>query len=216
LTRACATAWETWCDRLQQPSATEVDARRFLEQILETANEAICTTARRIAGDAFERHIPMGTTAVLALLIGDRLHLASLGDSRAWLVGPAGAAQLTGDQNLRQEWLQSWQAREPLELLSDGSVLTGYLGHFDAQGQPSLPPVAQRSLSLLPGETLILATDGLGDYAAETPSELAQLLQATCTLPDLNAAARKLVDAANAGGGGDNVTVVLARQETTT
>jgi len=214
LIQTCAQLWESWCDRLQQPSATEIEARNFLDHTLDAANRAICAAARRMAGGTLDRHIPMGTTAVLALIIGDRLHLATLGDSRAWLVGPDGAALLTGDQNLRQEWLKSWQTRQPLDLLSDGTVLTGYLGHFDDDGSPSMLPVAHRSVSLLPGETLVLSSDGLPDYAADTPRDMAILIEAAVQGSDLHAAARALVDAANAGGGGDNVTVVLARQET--
>ena len=158
----------------------------------------------------------MGTTAVLALIIGDRLHIAHLGDSRAWLIGPDGAAQLTGDQNLRQDWLRSWQVRDPLDLVADGNVLTGFLGHFNEQGQPEMLPISHRSLSLLPGETLAVSTDGFSDYAADSPRELAELLEQAAHTADLPSAARALVNAANAGGGGDNVTVVLAKQETTT
>jgi protein phosphatase len=166
-----------------------------------------------MVGGDLDRHIPMGTTAVLALVIGDRLHLASIGDTRAWLVGPDGAALMTGDQNLRHEWLRSWQTRQPLDLLSDGTILTGYLGHFDDDGTPSLLPAAHRSISLLPGETLVLASDGLPDYAAEHPWGVAQLVEDALLEADLHRSARRLVDAANMGGGGDNVTVVLARLE---
>lgn len=211
LIQTCAQLWESWCDRLLQPNATEVEARSFLDQTLEAANRAICAASRRLVGGDLDRHIPMGTTTLLALIIGDRLHLASLGDSRAWLVGPDGAALLTGDQNLRLEWLRSWQTRQPLDLHSDGNVITGYLGHFDEAGSPSMVPVAHRSLSLLPQDTLVLATDGLSDYAAAAPAELARLLEAAAEQDDLDEAARSLVLAANRGGGGDNVTVVLAR-----
>mgnify|MGYP000226697092 CR=1 FL=1 len=211
LMHSCARSWEAWCDRLQDPHATELEAREFLDATLDAANRTICTAARRAADGDLERHIPMGTTAVLALVMGDRLHLASMGDSRAWLSTALGTAQLTGDQNLRLEWLRSWQTQEPDDLSGEGGVLTGYLGHFDRDGLPELLPVAHRALSLLPGETIVLGTDGFSDYAAQGPADLAPLLDAAAASGDLTEAARGLVNAANRGGGGDNVTVMLAR-----
>ena len=211
LMNTCARSWEAWCDRLQDPQITEVEARSFLENTLDTANRAICSAARRAANGDLERHIPMGTTAVLALVLGDRLHLATMGDSRAWLITAQGAAQLSGDQNLRMEWLRSWQTDEPNDLSGDGNVLTGFLGHFDPDGLPELLPVAHRALSLLPGETIVLGTDGFSDYAARGPSELAVMLDDAASQDDLFETARQLVMGANRGGGGDNVTILVAR-----
>ena len=68
-----------------------------------------------MAGGDLTRHIPMGTTAVVAIVRGDRVHIVSLGDSRAYLVGATGAALLTADQNLRGEWLRSWQNNQPFD-----------------------------------------------------------------------------------------------------
>jgi len=211
LMHSCARTWEAWCDRLQDPHATEVEAREFLEATLNTANRNICKSARRAADGDLERQIPMGTTAVLALVMGDRLHLASMGDSRAWLVTTLGTAQLTGDQNLRLEWLRSWQTQRPEDPIGDGGVLTGYLGHFDPAGLPELLPVAHRALSLLPGETIVLGTDGFSDYAARGTADLAAVVDSAAEMTDLTEAARALVHAANKGGGGDNTTVLLAR-----
>ena len=92
-------------------------------------------------------------------------------------------------------------------------MLVGYLGHFNMAGEAEpLEPTLAR-VRLLPGEHLLLCSDGLNDYAADSHAELHGLLAAAVREDDLTAAARKLVGEANLGGGGDNVTVLIARQD---
>ena len=118
---------------------------------------------------------------------------------------------LTADQNLRGEWLRSWQNNQPFDLLNEGYALVGYAGHFDEEGQPSPVPALHRKLTMLPGESLVLCSDGLTDYASSNHAEMARLIEAAVIDPDLGVACRSLVEKANAGGGGDNVTVLIAR-----
>ena len=134
------------------------------------------------------------------------MHLAALGDSRAYLVGSYGAAQLTADQNLRCEWLRSWQNNQPFDLMNEGYALVGYAGHFDEEGLPAPVPALHRRLTMLPGESLVLCSDGLNDYATTNPAEMARFLEEATAQPDLGAACRGLVEKANAGGGGQQPT----------
>ncbi len=185
--------------------------RGFLEGALGAANHAICEGSMRLARGDLTRHIPMGTTAVVAVLIGNTCHLASLGDSRAYLVTSAGAALLTGDQNVRSEWLDSWRRGSPTDLLGDGHALVSYAGHFSETGE-SLPCKPEhRTFKVLPGEALILCSDGFTDYASDDPAETALFLEQAARAPDAGKAVRDLVDRANARGGGDNITIVMAR-----
>ncbi len=204
-----AMEWEKHQDALR--TGEEEEIHRFLDEALLLANQAVCEGSLRAAGGDLGRHIPMGTTAVVVVVRGDRAHIASLGDSRAYLVGSLGACLLTGDQNLRGEWLQSWQEDNPTDMLGDGYALVGYCGHFNEEGSPEPTPAAHRTVTILPGEVLILCSDGLTDYAAGSHAELGALLEEAARMSEPSQAARWLTDRANAGGGGDNISVVVAR-----
>lgn len=209
LVRVMVALWEQNQDRLITASTDEV--RSFLEHAFATANQAICNASLRMAGGDLGQHIPMGTTALVGLVQGATVHIATLGDSRVFLATSGGAALLTGDQNLRGEWLQGWQRGRPGELVGDGHALTGYSGHFNEnlQAEPVTP--VQRTVTLLPGETLLLCSDGFTDYAADTNAGIARLVEEAVMAPDLGEACRGLVAHANRRGGGDNITVLMAR-----
>ncbi len=209
LVQEMARQWDQSVDHLL--AADEAMIHRFLDEALAHANRSICEAAVRAAGGDLGRNIPMGTTALVVVVRGDRALMAWLGDSRIYLVGSFGAAQLSADQNLRGEWLRSWQTNTPVELGSDGYALVGYCGHFDDEGHPRAIAAGHRSLTLLPGELLVLCSDGVTDYAADDAGEMAVILEEIARKPDLGMACRALVDQANEGGGGDNITVVLAR-----
>jgi len=209
LVQAVVSKWEQEHEDLVTADDTAV--REFLVSALAEGNTAVCEAALQLAGGDLSRHIPMGTTVLVAVCRGAEIVLAQLGDSRAYLVSSAGAAQITSDQNLLDEWLTSWQDGHPIDLISDGHALVGYVGHFDERGRPDPVTPAIHDIRLLPGETLLLTTDGLTDYATDSPAELASMIEEAAAMPDLGSACRRLVDHANAGGGGDNITLILAR-----
>lgn len=209
LVRVVVALWEQHHERLR--NASTEDLRGFVDSALAMANQAICNASVRMAGGDLGQHIPMGTTALLGLVQGATVQLGALGDSRAYLVTSNGAALLTGDQNLRGEWLCSWQRGRPVELSGDGNALTGYCGHFNERLVAEPVPPVQRTITMLPGETLLLCSDGFTDYAADTNAEIHELVEEAAAMEDLGEACRFLTAQANARGGGDNITVLMVR-----
>lgn len=184
---------------------------------LARANRQILTEAARLVGGKLRDTAPMGATVVLAVTSGNRVHLASLGDSRAWLASQGGTSLLTSDQNLQAQLLASALGGLDPDWADERHALTGYCGHLGDDYRPSLPPVFTRTFTIMPGEWVILSTDGFSDFAHEGDAGLGALIAATIqpvrpsTRPaalGAMAVARQLVQAANEGGGGDNVTVL--------
>jgi protein phosphatase len=210
LVQAVAGLWEERAEGLASADDDRIFA--FLEEALARANTAVCEAAWKLAGGDLRRHVPMGTTAILTLLRNGVAYMSALGDSRAYLVSAGGSALLTGDGNLYGDWLRTLQAGQPMDLEHEGSALTAYVGHFDEHDRAFAILPQQRAVALLPGEHLLLCTDGLTDYAAQGGGELAALVEDTlAAAPGASQACRELVAHANAGGGGDNISMLLVR-----
>jgi len=203
-----ASAWEQWLPRLAQQRPE--DAREFLDRTLRMANQAVCEASLRLAGGRLEGRVPMGTTSVVAVAQGNRVSIAWLGDSRAYLVGPYGASALTADANQAAERMVDCHHGVAPSFDATGFALVRYIGHFDELGRAEPLPALHTSLTVLPGERLVLCSDGITDYIAENPARAASVLGANANAGDPDECARGLVDLANRGGGGDNATCIVA------
>ncbi len=146
----------------------------------------------------------MATTVAAVLVDGAIANLAHVGDSRIYLVHGATLSQLTSDHSWVNEQIQSGiisaeQARShPLR-----NVVTRALG-----GRADLQ-VDMQSREMEPGDILLLCSDGLTNMLPD--EEIERLVSEAGG--DVKRAARDLVDAANARGGEDNITVLLIRFE---
>ena len=145
----------------------------------------------------------MGTTLVAILAAPERVALAHVGDSRAYLVRGSRIRQLTDDHSLvgelvRRRQISEADAREH----PHRHVLTRALG---------VAPTTQPDLAELtpaPGDTFVLCSDGLTTHLRD--SEILDLARQDV---DLQKTCDNLVACANQRGGVDNATVVLVRFE---
>ncbi|HEX4930537.1 MAG TPA: Stp1/IreP family PP2C-type Ser/Thr phosphatase [Gaiellaceae bacterium] len=144
----------------------------------------------------------MGTTMTVALVDGDTIAFGHVGDSRAYRVRNEELEQLTDDHSLVGELVRSGRlSPEEAESHPQRSVITRALGT-----EPDVD-VDTFTIEAEPGDIYLICSDGLTDMVS--PRDVQALLVANAG--DLDAAAQALVDAANAGGGEDNITVVLFR-----
>ena len=175
------------------------DPTIFAAALREAAEEA----NRRIHACAADHpeYRGMGTTATVAALLGDTLYLAQVGDSRAYIVREGRALQITKDQSLLQRLVEAGEMTpEEAERSDRRNIILQALGP-EAQVLIDLTHQTVRR-----GDVLLLCSDGLsGLVKGEEIARIAADAPGMCALCD------RLVEAANEGGGPDNITVVAAR-----
>jgi serine/threonine protein phosphatase PrpC len=194
----------------------EIREVETVDRILERANE-------RIIDYINERHTPftgsahevMGTTGLVALYHRGIITLGAVGDSRAYLQRGPGLEQLTIDHNL---WtlsiLEGLPADEALSM-PRGDALARCLGTFvmnDEMLEPVPSGIDIYQIPVASGDTLLLTTDGLVDFAGgNVISSEENILATLLAEPDPALACLELILLANRGGGGDNIGLGVAR-----
>lgn len=172
------------------------------EAMEELMNRSICNANDEVFARSEEEGQVMGTTAVCAVVRGTKLHLAHVGDSRAYLLREGELSQLTHDHSMVQELVdQGVIAPEEAVHHPEKNVITRAIG---VEGWLQADYATH---DLRGGDLLLLCTDGLTNMV-ET-ERLAQLLQET----DFYDLASVLVSEALVAGGGDNITVLLMQME---
>ena len=179
----------------------ETDLTRLLEHAVERANQVLLGYARKHPKQAGD----LGSTLTLAVVEGERLTVAHVGDSRAYLWRNGKLRQLTEDHSvpgalLKQGRITPEEAHEH----PHRHILYRCLGL-----KPKVEAEIYPSLNIQPDDMLLLCSDGLWDmvYPVE---HLAAFLSSEAGPQSI---CRHLVDAANQAGGEDNISVVLARVE---
>ncbi len=185
----------------------ELDGRIFQDNAaaVTALSDAVVAANERVSQLAIENpdYRGMGTTLTAALVEGRRLHVAHVGDSRAYLLRDGHFSQLTDDHTLVQHLVDEGQiTREEAARHPQRSVITRAIGVSEEVEVDSM------SLELQPGDQVLLCSDGLSGVVED--DEIAgTLLQ----VEEIDAAADALVGLANDAGGPDNITVLLLRYE---
>lgn len=173
--------------------------------LAERLRHAVACANREIftAAEAKPELSGMGTTFVGLLFGGERLALAHVGDSRAYLLRQGRLRGLTDDHSIVAELLRRHEISvADARLHPHRHVLTRALG-VRPRVEPDLAEMTPQ-----PDDVFVLCSDGLTTHVSD-----AEIMQRVSDESDLEAAAAGLVDAANRAGGVDNTTVLLVRYE---
>ncbi|HVN56217.1 MAG TPA: protein phosphatase 2C domain-containing protein [Anaerolineaceae bacterium] len=165
--------------------------------------QEILQTGVREAQQAVLRLAPRGgTTLTAAFILGDQLTIAHVGDSRAYFIFPDGRMQaVTRDHSLVRRLMELGQITEKEAAVHpQRNVLYRAIG----QGEPFDPDV-NTYLMPHPGY-LMLCSDGLWGVISEM-----DMFSIITGAENPSKACHNLVEAANAAGGPDNISVILAQ-----
>ena len=177
--------------------------------------EAIIATSQAVREEALKdlSKRGMGATCACAWILGDRLFIASVGDSRVYLIRGERIRQLTVDHT----WIQEAVDKGLLTLEeATGHPNQHVIRRFLGSETPPMPDMrlffdpldsdeeakSRQGMRLEPGDCLLLCSDGLTDLVADWEI-LARVKQL-----QIEEALNGLVDLANGRGGHDNITII--------
>lgn len=139
----------------------------------------------------------MGTTVVAAVIVEDTVHIAHIGDSRAYVVSANAVRQVTKDHSVVQLMIDSGQITpEQAKEHPKKHIITRAIGVEETV------EAEYDEFKIQPDEMLLLCSDGLTNYVEDKD------IQQHMLHGSFENIAGKLIALANENGGGDNVTVV--------
>ncbi len=167
--------------------------------------EACCRANLAVLKESEERgNLEMGTTLVMAGVIGKHVYIVNIGDSRLYLVdsGRFRIRQITKDHSFVEEQVEKGlMKRDSDEYRMQKNVITRAVGVY------SEVEADEFELELSEGQYLLLCSDGLTNMVSDKVIK-------NLVLDDsftLERRAETLVNEANRNGGKDNITVILYR-----
>ena len=172
-------------------------------QSLQESLQEVMETSITEAHQYVQREAPgSGTTVTAALVLGQQVTIAHVGDSRAYSIYPDGRIDpITRDHSLvkRLEEL-GHLSKDEVENFPHRNVL------IRALGQGELLEADIFTLPFPPTGYLMICSDGLWGVISEK-----EIIHSITEAPTLNRACQNMVEAANAAGGPDNISVILAQ-----
>lgn len=193
-------------------TVAESDGSEPLQTLIEGIKYA--STRIREQSNAEASKQGMGSTCVCALIIGEKLYIASVGDSRIYLLREGRIQPLTTDHTWVQEAIEHGIInKEEAQGHPRRHVIHRYLGSTkEIEVDTRLRLTAEESdqdaqanqgTHLLPSDQLLLCCDGLTDVVSD--EEIFSIAQET---PNQEEALENMVDLANERGGPDNITII--------
>ena len=171
------------------------EVKRAMEICVQNANHSIFNAA-----NSNPQYTGMGTTLVVGVFQADRLMLGHIGDSRCYRLRGGDFQQITKDHSLLQEQIDAGLITPEQALTSaNKNLVTRALGVEDTV----LLDVTEHRVEV--GDIYLMCSDGLSDMVRDEP--IADIMLGDMTLAQK---ATHLIAAANAGGGRDNISVVLS------
>jgi len=180
-----------WREMRATPATRDPEVfARLLRRAARVANHDVHAMSRREPGLR-----GMGTTLSAAGVVGDRLIIATVGDSRAYVLRAGILVQVTRDQSLQSALIAAGHNED--EAASAGGAILQALG-VASDVEPSLSMIELRD-----GDRVLLCSDGLHGLVGDPA--LALLLADPHSVDD---SVKLLIAAARAAGGTDNITAV--------
>ena len=167
---------------------------KVIRHAIESANTEIITQAQND-----ENLRGMGTTMVVATIVGHYAYVANVGDSRLYLVNQQ-ILQVTKDHSLVQEMVRMGEINaEQARNHPDKNIITR------APGAERTVDIDFFDLKLEPGNVILMCSDGLSNMVED--SQIREII--SDTEKNLEEKGKILISEANRNGGKDNIAVVL-------
>ena len=182
----------------QAPAGQTVSGAESLGSAIQLANRTIFNAGKDQNGQG-----GMGSTIVAALLRGNSLSIAHVGDSRIYLIRHGAIQQLTQDHSLVME-----QVRRGYITLEQAQKSEMQNIILRALGSEESVEADIEDLLTLPGDLLLMTSDGLTRHLQD--EEILAIVQGS---GNLETACNELVETAKQRGGDDNITCLLVRVE---
>jgi PPM family protein phosphatase len=181
------------------PTETMLPSEELDECILDSIAK-VNGSIHEMAQNSPDKH-GMGTTLVLLYALQNRVRVAHVGDSRAYLIRGERITQITDDHSwINQQVKAGVISKEEAEKSAHKNVILRAVG--------TRPTVEAElgTIDIAPMDRLLLCSDGLSNMLS--PVEMWDIVTHASTL---KGGARKLIEAANNAGGTDNITALLVQ-----
>ena len=182
--------------RLAIADGHEMATTEMLKQAVSNANREVLAYAR-----ANPEERGLGATLTVAMIVGEVLTIAHVGDSRCYLLAGDRLEQVTEDHSLVQKMVNTGNlSRSEARIHPYRNVIYRSIG---ADERIDIDIIRRRLSS---GDVIMLCSDGLNGMLSDD-----QIRDILMVNPDPYTAAKELVVAANAAGGEDNTSVIVVR-----